>query len=199
MPKRVLKDTVKLEGKSASTFELAETRCMDDHQVSLKEVNSARPVTKWNTGRGNRLARLISYSNHKKHYRQCCVEGSKIEDCKLGLFQGVFFAGRLQGTISMSRGTLCVLGSQTLVPLSWMCKKHTAISQQRRITHVWKAYKHYNCGIVHKKQFHIRLLGEHSAPKLQMSLYCSFLLFICYLMWLTTSRPTPQRAHSQSG
>ena len=29
---------------------------------------------------------------------------------------------------STSRGTLCVFGSHTFVPISWMCKKQTAVS-----------------------------------------------------------------------
>ena len=31
--------------------------------------------------------------------------------------------------ISTSGGTLCIFGSHTFVPTSWMCKKQTAVSQ----------------------------------------------------------------------
>ena len=46
----------------------------------------------------------------------------------LGLFQDSDFAGVLEDSKSTSGGTLCVLGSHTLVPISWMCKKQTSVS-----------------------------------------------------------------------
>ena len=38
------------------------------------------------------------------------------------------FAGDLKDSKSTSGGTLCVFGSQTFVPTSWMCKKQTSVS-----------------------------------------------------------------------
>ena len=38
------------------------------------------------------------------------------------------FAGDLEDSKSTSGGTLCVLGSQTFVPISWMCKQQTSVS-----------------------------------------------------------------------
>ena len=38
------------------------------------------------------------------------------------------FAGDLQDSKSTSGGTLCVFGSHTFVPISWMCKKQTSVS-----------------------------------------------------------------------
>ena len=38
------------------------------------------------------------------------------------------FAGDLEDSKSTSGGTLCVLGSHTFVPISWMCKKRTSVS-----------------------------------------------------------------------
>ena len=46
-----------------------------------------------------------------------------------GLFQDSDFAGDLEDSKSASAGTLCVFGSHTFVPISWMCKKQTAVSQ----------------------------------------------------------------------
>ena len=46
----------------------------------------------------------------------------------LGLFQDSDFAGDLEDSKSTSGGTLCVFGSHTFVPISWMCKKQTAVS-----------------------------------------------------------------------
>ena len=50
------------------------------------------------------------------------------KQCRLGLFQDSDFAGDLEDSKSTSGGTLCVFGSHTFVPKSWMCKKQTAVS-----------------------------------------------------------------------
>ena len=44
-------------------------------------------------------------------------------------FRILIFAGDLEDSKSTSGGTLCVFGSHTFVPISWMCKKQTAVSQ----------------------------------------------------------------------
>ena len=46
----------------------------------------------------------------------------------LGLFQDSDFAGDLEDSKSISGGTLCVFGSHTFFPISWMCKKQTLVS-----------------------------------------------------------------------
>ena len=38
------------------------------------------------------------------------------------------FAGDLEDSKSTSGGTLCIFGSPTFVPISWMCKKQTSVS-----------------------------------------------------------------------
>ena len=50
------------------------------------------------------------------------------KQCRLGLFQDSDFAGDLEDSKSTSGGTLCVFGSHTFVPISWMCKKQTSVS-----------------------------------------------------------------------
>ena len=54
--------------------------------------------------------------------------GNTAKQCRLGLFQDSEFAGDLEDSKSTSGGTLCVCGSHTFVPISWMCKKQTAVS-----------------------------------------------------------------------
>ena len=54
--------------------------------------------------------------------------GNIAKQCRLGLFQDSDFAGDLEDSKSTSGGTLCVSGSHTFVPISWMCKKQTAVS-----------------------------------------------------------------------
>ena len=46
----------------------------------------------------------------------------------LGLFQDSDFAGDLEDSKSTSGGTLCIFGSHTFVPISWVCKKQTTVS-----------------------------------------------------------------------
>ena len=38
----------------------------------------------------------------------------------------------IEDSKSTSRGTLCVFGSHTYVPISWMCKKQTSVSHSSR-------------------------------------------------------------------
>ena len=54
--------------------------------------------------------------------------GNTAKQCRLGLFQDSDFAGDLEDSKSTSGGTLCVFGSHTFVPISWMCKKQTSAS-----------------------------------------------------------------------
>ena len=54
--------------------------------------------------------------------------GNTAQHCSLGSFQDSDFAGDLEDSKSTSGGVLCILGSGTFVPVSWMCKKQTAAS-----------------------------------------------------------------------
>ena len=40
----------------------------------------------------------------------------------------ILTSGDLEDSKSTSGGTLCIFGSHTFVPISWMCKKQTAVS-----------------------------------------------------------------------
>ena len=55
--------------------------------------------------------------------------GNTAKQCRLGLFQDSDFAGDLEDSKSTSGGTLCVFGSHTFVPISWMCKKQISVSR----------------------------------------------------------------------
>ena len=54
--------------------------------------------------------------------------GNIAKQCRLGLFQDSDFAGDLEDSKSTSGGVLCIFGSHTFVPISWMCKKQTSVS-----------------------------------------------------------------------
>ena len=75
-----------------------------------------------------RLSRLISCVHHACEYRPCCYVGSTARQCRLGLFQDSDFLGDLEDSKSTSGGTLCIFGSHTFVPISWMCKKQNSVS-----------------------------------------------------------------------
>ena len=95
----------------------------------LWSVNKlARSITKWTNACDKRLSRLISYIHHTCDYKQYCHVVNTAKQCRLGLFQDSDFAGDLEDSKSISGGTLCVLGSHTFVPISWMCKKQTSVS-----------------------------------------------------------------------
>ena len=56
--------------------------------------------------------------------------GNTAKQCRLGLFRDSDFAGDLEDSKSTSGGTLCIFGSHTFVPISWMCKKQTSVSHR---------------------------------------------------------------------
>ena len=88
----------------------------------------ARSITKWTKACDKRLNRLISYIHNTNEYKQCFHVGNTAKQCRLGLFQDSYFAGDLEDSKATSGGTLCVFGSHTFVPTSWMCKKQSAVS-----------------------------------------------------------------------
>ena len=95
----------------------------------LWSVNKlARSITKWTKACDKHLNRLISYIHHTCEYKQYCHVGNTATQCRLGLFEDSDFAGDLEDSKSTSGGTLCIFGSHTFVPRSWMCKKQTAVS-----------------------------------------------------------------------
>ena len=56
--------------------------------------------------------------------------GNTAKQCRLGLLQQSDFAGDVEDSKSTSGGTLCVFGSDTFVPTSWMRKKQTSVSHR---------------------------------------------------------------------
>ena len=95
----------------------------------LWSVNKlARSITKWTSACDKRLARLISYIHHTSEFREYGYVGNTAQQCRMGLFQDSAFAGDLEDSKSTSGGILCIFGSRTFVPLSWMCKKQTSVS-----------------------------------------------------------------------
>ena len=98
------------------------------HDILWSVNKLARSITKLTKACDKHLNRLISYIHHTFEYRQYCHVGHTAKQCRLGLFQDSDFAGDLEDSESTSGGTLCVFGSHTFVPTSWMCKKQTSVS-----------------------------------------------------------------------
>ena len=95
----------------------------------LWSVNKlARSITQWTKACDKRLYRLISYIYHTCDYKPYCYAGNTAKRCRLGLFQDSDFAGDLEDSKYASGGTLCIFGSHTFVPISWMCKKLASVS-----------------------------------------------------------------------
>ena len=95
----------------------------------LWSVNKlARSITKCTKACDKRLSLLNSYIHHTCDYKQYCNVGNTAKQCRLGLFQDSDFAGDLEDSKSTSGGTLCIFGSHTFVPISWMCKKQTSVA-----------------------------------------------------------------------
>ena len=95
----------------------------------LWSVNKfARSITKWTEACDKRLFRLISYIDHTSEYKHYCHVRNTAKQCRLWLFQDSDFAGDLEDSKSTSCGTLCIFGSHTFFPISWMCKKQTSVS-----------------------------------------------------------------------
>ena len=95
----------------------------------LWSVNKlVRSITIWTKACDKRLNRLISYIHHTCEYKQYCYVGNTAKQCRPGLFQDSDFAGDLEDSKSTSGETLCIFGSHTFVPTSWMCKKQTSVS-----------------------------------------------------------------------
>ena len=101
----------------------------------LRSVNKlARAVTKWTTACDKLLARLISNIHHTCEYRQYCYVGNTTQHCRWGLFQDTDFAGDLEDSKSTLGWILCIFGSHTFAPISWMCKKQTSVSHSSKDT-----------------------------------------------------------------
>ena len=88
----------------------------------------ARAVTKWTKSCDKRLALFISYIHHTSEYQRYCYVGDTAQQCRSGSFQDSDFAGHVEDSKSTSGGILCIFGSHTFVPISWMCKKQTSLS-----------------------------------------------------------------------
>ena len=97
-------------------------------KVSKESCTSSHQITKWTRACDKCFARLISCIHHTSEFEQYCHVENTAQQCRLGLFQYSDFAGDFEDSKFTSGGTLCICGSHTFVPISWMCKKQTSVS-----------------------------------------------------------------------
>ena len=126
-------EEMKSVGESSQVCSQIVLKCLYSARIGrpdiLWSVNKlARSITKWTKAFDKRLNRLISFFHHTCEYKQYCHVNNTAKQCRLGLFQDSDFAGDLEDSKSTSGRTLCVFGSHTFVPISWMRKKQTAVS-----------------------------------------------------------------------
>ena len=162
--KKCVERYCELANKTTQQSYKVATPCMDDHQFKEEENESvgelsagcsqivfkclyladiswsvnklARAVTKWTIACDKRLARLISFFHHTSEYRQYCYVGNTAQQCRLGLFEDSDFAGDLEDSKSTSGGVLCIFGSHTFVPISWMHNKQTSVSHSSTVPEI---------------------------------------------------------------
>ena len=88
----------------------------------------AREVTRWTQACDDRLKRLIEYIQSTKHWCLKCLVGDSIDAIKIAVYADASFAGDLRDSKSTSGGLVCLVGPRTFVPLTWICKKQSAVS-----------------------------------------------------------------------
>ena len=94
----------------------------------------ARSITKWTKACDKRLNRLIFYIHHTCEYKQFlpCWLFYFAKQCRLDCFKTPILREimRMHNPLLEEHCAflLCIFGSQTFVPISWMCKKQTSVS-----------------------------------------------------------------------
>ena len=88
----------------------------------------AREVTRWTKACDKRLHRLICYMYHECNLVLTCYLGDDLKDLKLALYSDASFADDLATSKSCTGAVLSIVGPRTNVPLTWLCKKQTAVS-----------------------------------------------------------------------
>ena len=94
---------------------ISEQTCTIDHKMDQRLCQTSVSID-------------FIYIHHTSEYKPYFHVGNTAKQCRLGLFQDSDFAGDFEDSKSTSGGTLCVFGSHTFVPISWMCKKQTSVS-----------------------------------------------------------------------
>lgn len=87
----------------------------------------AREVTRWNIACDKRLKKMIQYINGSRDMKMICFVGDA-ENCCIVMFTDASFAGDLRDSKATSGIFVAIIGPNTFVPISWICKKQGAVS-----------------------------------------------------------------------
>ena len=97
--------------------------------IFLSSVNKfARAITKCTRACDNHLACLISYIHHTSEFKLYCHVETPHNNADWDCFRNLIFVRDLEDSKSISVRILCIFGSHTFVPRSWMCKIQTSVS-----------------------------------------------------------------------
>jgi len=88
----------------------------------------ARNVHKWSEADDIKLHRLMCYLQFSKDWVGTSFVGDAPKDLYLALFCDAGFAGDLLDSKSTSGAYIALVGPNTFAPVTWMCKKQTAVS-----------------------------------------------------------------------
>ena len=87
----------------------------------------ALAVTRWTRACDRRLARLISDIHHTNITDNIVMWVIQFKIADWVFSKTLIFAGDFEDSKSTSGWILCMFGSRTCVPISWMCKKQTSV------------------------------------------------------------------------
>ena len=73
-----------------------------------------------------------AWLHHTSDFKQYCHVGNTAQQWRLRLFQDSYFAGDPEDSKSTSDGILCIFGSHTFVPVSWMRRHKLQFRTVRR-------------------------------------------------------------------
>ena len=89
----------------------------------------ATQVQRWSRNCDRMLHRLVCYIHSSLQHRLVGAVGDLPDDVRLRLYVDADFAGDRLDAKSTSGGFLVLYGENTFFPLSWICKKQTAVSR----------------------------------------------------------------------
>mgnify|MGYP003304721851 CR=1 FL=1 len=90
----------------------------------LWAVNSlAREVSRWKRGCDKRLYKLIRYLESTKDISLECFVGDDPQHCHVMNYSDADFAGGKKGFKSTTGGYIAIVGPNTFVPVTAICKK----------------------------------------------------------------------------
>ena len=137
MPRNVWNDIVSWRTKTTQQLYKVSTQCIDDHHFKEEEMKSVGELSQVCSqivlkrlyfARIGRLDILWSVNKIARWIQTVSSCGKYCQTMQTGTVSRLWLCGYLEDSKSTSGGTLCIFGSHTFVPTSWVCKKQTSVS-----------------------------------------------------------------------